>query len=314
MTKTPVPGKGCFEASYPSMDWEEVGCVHRDPVPYMPSRTPLVIGNGPDHAARVSGLLTSAAGSFTSITGVTWEKSGGVNDSYTLQINSQAFATTACNGAPNPKCMGWQQFVHVNTGIPGNDTGTVFMQYWMLEHGAPCPAGWVKFLFPNDIDPNAYCYRDSPHKAVGNQPIANLINLKLTGTAASGGTDQAVFSAGAGSPLSSPGSDSMLGLAGKWNYAEFNIFGGPGGANADFSPNSTLVVQVKVTDGTTSAPTCGQDSTTGETSALNLVPGSCCATPGTSPQIVFRETNVASPPAPPFCLLNDIVPILANIR
>jgi hypothetical protein len=39
-----------------------------------------------------------------------------------------------------------------------------------------------------------------------------------------------------------------------------------------------------------------------------LAPSSCCASGGTSPSIVFTESNV-SPPVPKFCLLNDIVPI-----
>ena len=104
-----------------------------------------------------------------------------------------------------------------------------------------------------------------------------------------------------------------LGQAGAWNAAEFNVFGPPGGYQANFDGTPTIDVKISVTTGSTASPTCTLWGDTGETNNLNLVPSSCCASGGASPQIVFTET-LAAGVTPKFCLLNDIMPIEFLLR
>jgi hypothetical protein len=104
---------------------------------------------------------------------------------------------------------------------------------------------------------------------------------------------------------------SYLNLINSWTFAEFNVFGNNTYADATFGANSTLSVKLSLTNGATASPTCTLGGTTGETNSLNFVPTSCCASGGTSPSIVFTETNLdVNGVNVPFCLLNDVTPIL----
>src|SRR4029077_13616255 len=60
MSQHPVPKNGCFNASYPNTEWQEVPCGR--PSPY-----PNLVGNGNDFAAQTSGVISSAVGSFLTI-------------------------------------------------------------------------------------------------------------------------------------------------------------------------------------------------------------------------------------------------------
>src|SRR6185436_12246205 len=94
MDKVPLPKKGCFTAEYPTLEWKEVACVTPPNYPYPPKREttsasvrggvygpatggpfggPQTVGNGLDYSAEVGGLMTSATGSFASVSGVTSE-------------------------------------------------------------------------------------------------------------------------------------------------------------------------------------------------------------------------------------------------
>src|SRR5262249_13680947 len=97
MARVPLPKKGCFEASYPHKEWREVRPVKAPPYPMLPRRGPraFVVGNGNDISAQApTGLITTAIGSFDSVTGVTSE-SGQINNTgpavanaYSLQLNT----------------------------------------------------------------------------------------------------------------------------------------------------------------------------------------------------------------------------------
>jgi hypothetical protein len=124
--------------------------------------------------------------------------------------------------------------------------------------------------------------------------ISNLGLMTVTGQA-TGGTDTAIIFNGSGT-LNATNSDSLLDLEASWNTAEFNVFGSGGGSQANFNANSTIDVEIAITDGTMNAPTCSNQSFTAETNNLNLanVTGSpalvCCAYGG-SPRVEFMETN-----------------------
>jgi hypothetical protein len=108
MAQTPLPKKGCFEASYPSKEWREVPSTKAPPYPMLPWRgpRPLIVGAGNDVMAQApAGLISSATGSFDSVTGVTSESgpdpaSGAiVANAYSLQLNTNFFPSTVA-GSP----------------------------------------------------------------------------------------------------------------------------------------------------------------------------------------------------------------------
>src|SRR5262249_21099047 len=113
MHKKPAPKKGCFTVSYPSNEWKEVVCAPMRHIPMVPRRgaRPFVVGNANDvSAAAPSGFISQTIGHFENVTNVTSE-SGPIGNSgpsvanaYTLQINTNQFASTACNGSPNANC------------------------------------------------------------------------------------------------------------------------------------------------------------------------------------------------------------------
>src|SRR6266545_3776978 len=133
-------------AENPKLQWRAAACTAAPNLPQPPKHgaRPLVVGNGDDVAAQVpSGFISTAIGSFDSVVNVTSE-SGPIGNSgpsianaYTLQLNTNFFASTACAGSPNAGCQGWQQFVYGNDG----SSGAAVIQYWLIKYNAPCPGG-----------------------------------------------------------------------------------------------------------------------------------------------------------------------------
>lgn len=294
MSRAPAPQKGCFSATYPNTTWHEVPCTAAPAVPYPPARGPQsdTVGNGTDFAAEVSGSISTAIGSFDSVEGVSSETgteyaagcsilSANVADTFSLQLNSSFFTTSVCDDAANPSaCLGWQQFVFANTFSEG--AGEAFMQYWLINYGATCPAEWTGYA---DED----CYKNSAAVSIPAQVIADLAQLSLTGNADSGGLDTVTLATGS-DIYSASGEDSVVNLALGWQEAEFNIFGNGCGSEADFNGGSTLVVRTSVDNGTTNAPFCEDQGFTGETNNLTLV-DPCGTVAGASPAIVFTESK-----------------------
>ena len=133
------------------------------------------------------------------------------------------------------------------------------------------------------------CYKNSAAVTVPKQPITSLAQLKLSGTAVSGGNDTLVFTTPTRA-YSTTGKDSVTYLATAWKQAEFNIIGDGGGSKATFNKGSSVTVKVAVTHGSTTAPTCASNAgTTGETNNLTL--GACTAVSGSTPYIQFKELN-----------------------
>jgi len=293
MVRRPLPKNGCFKASYPSTEWQEVSCVTPPPYPFRPQTKgnkrggppELVGGFNGDWSAQTSGIITLAEGSFKSVNGVTSETNGTLSDSFSLQLNANFFtnATTTplCSGAANPAfCQGWVQFVFSNNNPAPYCPACVFVQYWLTPYGGgACPPGWMSS--GGDCVANSIASPVSPTLV-----IADLHGLTMTGQT-SGGTDTATLGA---SSISAMRTDSTLSLDLSWNVAEFNVFGNGGGDQANFNAGSTIVVKTNVNDGSMTAPVCMNNSTTAETNNLNLVTP-CCAYGGANPTIEFMETN-----------------------
>lgn len=286
MIQLPHPKKGCFKATHPKVEWQEVPCGKAPDRPYPPTRKakplPNTVGGGGtnDVSAQVTGNLLSAEGSFDSVTGVTSETDSltGQANQFSLQLNTKPFTTSVCSGAAIPaNCQGWQQFLY------SSGYNIVWMQYWLINYGSPgaaCPAGWLTYA--------PHCYTNSPTTSVPAQTIASLTQLRLAGSA-NATTDTATLTTGGGT-IHSTNQDSVLNLANHWQIAEFNIFGDGNGSSANFNNGSTLIVRTIVQNGTTNAPTCVNASYTGETNNLSFGPTAPAASqPG--PAIIFMESS-----------------------
>jgi hypothetical protein len=300
MAQLDTPSAGCFEAHYPSIIWQQVGCkqltqhaVH----PVLPLRVKQGLaetaGNGNDYVLQSPGstLISSTTGSFPSVTGVTSEQGVGVAayggggilgpNEYSLQINSQFTSTTsACNG--HSGCTVWQQAVYA-PDYEVNGSAAVFFQYWLIGYGGTrCPSGWGS-------DGSGDCYKNSSYATAPDVPATQLGNVKLAATATSGGNDKVTFTNGT-TAYSVSASDSVVKLATIWKQSEFNVVGNAGGSEAQFNSGSSITVKIAATYGSTTAPSCiANDGSTGESNNLNL--GSCSAVGGSSPYIQFTESN-----------------------
>jgi hypothetical protein len=271
MKQTPLPYRGCFKASYPTTEWQEVACTTAPDYPLQPARgaRSKTVGNGHDFTGVVSGLLSQAEGSFPTVTGLA------SSNAYSVQLNTNLFYTPAFK-CGTTDCVGWQQFVF-------ESSGSVYMQYWLLGYGTSCPSGWTEY--------QGSCYKNSSATSTNSLPISNLGYTSLTGKA-SGGTDTALWYDLGG--ISAVGLDSVLDLEQNWNQAEFNVVGNGNGDAVNFSANEALVVQLSLTNGTTNKPAYTSGGTTGETNNLNLIGTAPCLYGGTTPMIQFMESNASS--------------------
>jgi len=318
MHQVSAPGEGCFHASYPSTQWQEVQCAeapgYRSALPKAKNREQTV-GNGYDYVVQVpSGrLLSSAIGSFPTVTGVKSEKSVGVaafgdggilgTNEYTLQVNTNFDSnSSACDGYSG--CFAWQQYV-MSTNTPVSltsnqltDKTEVFIEYWLINYGVDngsdiCPSGFIDGGADAE-GPGDDCVQNTKATAIANGqlPITDLASLTLSGSAKSGGTDAATVTYDT-EAYTATVSDSLTDIASGWTQAEFNVLGNAGGSRADFNTPVSLTVKIAVSDGSTAAPTCVSpseyDGTTGETNNLTL--GKCTTASGSTPSIQFTESN-----------------------
>jgi hypothetical protein len=282
---TPTPD-GCFQATYPSTTWESVACTaapdHPIGSPHVGLKAdvedavaPSVVGDGADYALHVPGLISSSTGSFPTVTGVTSETDGGVKNGYSIQLNSNFMSgRAACKGVSG--CLSWAQFVY------SSEERSVFIQNWLIGIGSCPDSSWFNAG-------GGDCFKNSAAVSAPTIAITSLANLKMTGTAASGGNDNLTFTNGSTAYKTSE-KDTVTGLSGAWNESEFNIIGDGGGSEAVFNKGSSIKVEITASSGSTAAPTCiANDGTTGETNNLTL--GPCTATGGTTPNIQFTESN-----------------------
>jgi hypothetical protein len=257
--------------------------------------------------------ITWAEGSFPSVVGVMSETdSVAGSNQYTLQLNSNFFNTSLCNGSGNPACQGFQQFNFSQASSSG--PGYVWMQYWLISYYNPATCMTDCCPPPVCGDPTRCwqqnggdCMLDSSSSTtVPFQAITNLASLTLTATASS---NDAVVLSNSTNQLYTWSQASVLGLSAGWQQAEFNIFGESGSSTAQIYPNpgSTIMVQTLTSAGS-AAPGCFQHTYTNEANSLTLVPNFCCSIGGHYHGILFEESNVtgiqapACPVAPPVTL------------
>jgi hypothetical protein len=273
-----LPAAGCFKATYPSTQWNRIACSTPPhlwyPVP--PSRRPGLaqrVGDGNDFTADTTpNLISTAIGAFPKVKGVTSVVSQGCcgeqgQNSYTLQLNSYFFQTSACGNIQN--CAGWEQFVYENP--PGASQGALFIQDWLVPtagsglSGCPPGKGW-EFV-------GIGCVQNSPYGVyIPNVSIKDLHQLTETGTASSSG-DSIYLSVGTSEyGMKNVQSDGVVDLAAHWMGAEFNVIGNAGGDIANFNSGSKVTVSLQANIGLRKKPTCPADTgTTGESNNLFFV-------------------------------------------
>jgi hypothetical protein len=254
---------------------------------------PLVVGNGTDVSAQApTGFISSGIGTFDSVTNVTSESSPigntgpPVNNAYTLQLNTNFFASTACSGSSGTACQGWEQFIFANDG----SSAFTFIQYWLLRYNNPCPSGWNQFSFTGSSD--IYCWRNSSGAvAIPMQPITNLGLLSLSGSVSSAGDSVGVSD---GTTIWTTSGDNSVNAAAGWTIAEFNVFGyggnSSGGGGATFNSGASVVPRTRISYGGTAAPLCSAAGFTGETNNLSFGPGAPATTPP-GPAVFFTEST-----------------------
>jgi hypothetical protein len=268
ISQTPHPKSGCWRAEFPNTHWVEVPCTKPKPRPFgnaLPQR-PFTVGNGTDYQLDSPGSVATATGSFWETDGLTSETdSNGVADSFSLQLNTNVFTSPACSTAANPAtCKGWEQFIY-------SSGDGVFIQFWMLNYGKPCPDGWTSNNAPGTTPG---CFRNSDATSVSPRTIAGLLNMAVTGRAVQGGDDTVILTTGT-EAFQASAPDGVLNLAGRWKSAEFNIFGDCCSAQANLNAGAQLGVDISVNDGTNLRATCSTTGTTAETNNATLA-GPCC--------------------------------------
>jgi len=277
----PTPGTGCYTAVYPLTAWKRAACVKAPNRPYIPrsGMSSLTVGDGNDYAAVTATLTSNAVGSFPTVKHLTSEMDGGRSNVYSIQLNSNFMSgDQACAGANDPsKCLGWLQFVY------SSSSHAAFMQYWLIHYTGGtvhCPTGW--FSFSTD------CYKNSSAVSVPQEPVTDLHQMNLSGTAVNAGLDTLAYTDGTNA-YSTTGQDSVMYLSEGWTGSEFNIIGDGGGSQATFNAGTALTVEIALTDGTNDKPTCeAHGGTTGETNNLNLK--KCKANGGAVPRVTFKES------------------------
>jgi hypothetical protein len=293
-----LPGAGCFKAVYPSAQWIRVACTTPPrlwyPVP--PSRRPGIrpanVGDGLDYTADTSpNLISKAIGAFPKVKGVksVETENGSVDgpNSYTLQLNSYFFPTSACGSIAN--CDGWEQFVFENP--PGSGQAVLFIQDWLVPtegrglSGCPPDEGW-EFV-------GIGCVQNSPYGVnIPNVSITDLDEVVETGEAASSG-DSIYLSVGKTEyGMQNVQGDGITDLSAHWMGGEFNVVGNAGGGIAVFNTGSRITVSLQADTGLKAKPTCPANTgTTGESNNLFFVPAPKRAVKLEYPSIEFTMNS-----------------------
>ena len=103
-----------------------------------------------------------------------------------------------------------------------------------------CPPNWTADTKSCLINGNGFYINE-----IENQPLTNLSNLTLTGTAGPSG-DAIIFSTGNDNVYAAVDQPSKFNLNTWWRFAEFNVFGWAGFQEVNLGSNVTVFVQPKL--------------------------------------------------------------------
>jgi hypothetical protein len=240
MMKSRQKEAGCFQATYPERKWQRVPCdaMPDDARPHgLPEKfsraerenlpRPLDSGvTSGDYFAASKGSIRSATGTLPAITNVTSVLGFGLENEFSLQLNSNFFSAPVCNGAAG--CFVWEQFVY--------DSGaSIIIEPWLVNFlNKPtnkCPDGWK-------TSGNS-CFAYAGYKQLPVRKFSDLVGVSIIAEAGKNGLDTLTLSIpGPGVLLAITPASSVFTLAGNWKTAEFNVFGESGGVQATFNPGA----------------------------------------------------------------------------
>lgn len=276
-------GKGCFTASYPVVQWRKTQCTTTPAHPFGPAHPaaptqpaaphPQYVGGDFDFAAKVTGNpMSTATGSFdyispdSSESGQQFGSGPQLPNTYSLQLNTNTFATSDCSvSPPGSGCQGWEQFIYSTAD------DSIFVEWWLQNYDKTCPAGWATW--------GTSCFLDSDHTRLpfSTPSVPDLSTVSMTGTASASNGDSVTLTDG-NRAATSVGVDALH-LAPAWTTVEWAIVGdgssnGGGTSEANFTSGSNLILKTTVNNGTANmTPTCVATSYTAETNNLHLAPG-----------------------------------------
>jgi hypothetical protein len=317
LMQLPLPGAGCFRASYPAIAWSRVACVAAPQVSFPPpSRSnvnPAVIG-GSGYQYGIDVLPLAMVGAIGTIEDIKGAKtitscapkaaqrfscgSHGLGPNvYSLQLNSNNFSTAACGTRID--CAGWEQFVYTNQPKYYSGGGNLIIQDWLLATGSKalkCQAGWIA------SSPD--CYKNAPYSIlVPTVPIGRLNDVALSGSATSSGDSVFLADGFYVYGMKNAQDGTTLDLSRHWTDAQFNVIGNGGGYRAVLNKGSTITISVQAVTNYTSAPRCkGQSSTTAEENNLSFVAPPLSPQNKQYPSILFKESNAGNQSGPASCV------------
>jgi hypothetical protein len=303
VVRVPLPGAGCFKASYPAKAWSRIDCAPatRRPVRRRDDVRPATISYPNDYVLSVGPrIISTAIGSFPDVSGVKQVKSVAYppgsdecavcgEGTYSLQLNSNFYTLAPCG--VNPKCLGWEQLVYASPGEKNGKGGEVFIEDWRIKPGkAPlkCPpdsAGWRSEF--------GDCFYNSAAVHTTHIPIAQLDKLGLSLSVASTG-DSGFFTVGTTVYGMKDMQGDFMQLSRNWTAAEFNVFANCCYGRAIFNPGSTITVMIEAAGAGLAAPDCpANGGTTGESSAMSFVSAPKNPMKSKYPSVLFTESNVS---------------------
>ena len=314
----PVPGQGCFTASFPAVQWQSTACssVHpkiaqqfagpapnEDGANAVPQQVAGCAGNSCDFAAQTASPMTAAEGSFPSVTcasspcesGQFGNAGAAGNNIYSLQLNTNFNlpATSSCSMALVPSaCTGWQQFVY------DSDLKEIQVEPALLGYDKTCTGTF------NTPDGAGNCYDENENTASVPQLTPQELmsdSVKFVGQVGlvNGTETDTVKMIVSGTSSAATAADNLVNLAGNWTDAQFGLYGDRGGGEANFIAGTDMKVNVITHSGTTAAPQCVPFNSTGESNNLFLQPA---PTLGTSPSPAMEsDQNSNAPTSPAAC-------------
>ena len=308
----PVPGQGCFTASFPAVEWQSTACssVHpkvpqqfvgpgRDQVGAgaVPQQVAGCAGNSCDFAAQTTAPMTGAEGSFPSVTcaaspcesGLFGNAGTALNNVYSLQLNTNFNlpATSSCSTALVPSaCTGWQQFVY------DSDLKEIQVEPALVGYDKTCTGTF------NSSDGAGNCYDENENTASVPQLTPQQLmsdSVKFVGQVGlvNGTETDTVKMIVSGTSSAATAADNLVDLAGNWKDAQFGLYGDRGGGEANFIAGTDLKVNLVTHSGTTMAPQCVPFNSTGESNNLFLQPAPTLTT-GPSPAMESDQNSSQS--------------------
>ena len=280
---------GCYKIAYPSTIWQTVPCGTVPAVPHLrPSLRlhPLDDENSTGNWTALStGSITSATGEFPEIDNVTSVTSSGVQNSYSIQLNTNGFKSPQCAQSTNTGCTAAEQFVY--------DQGYgLAIQEWLVNYLDATTTQCPQLPQPWSTYGASSCWTNVASMQFPSMTFPALAGVVFTAEAVANGQD--TFSVAVGKVVYQfAASDSYLGLAGRWDDVDFNIYG-YSNDEVLFNPSSIATVRVTENDGTINPPTCAGQNIGGvetyETSNLTLGPCSPFGPGQPSNGISFTES------------------------